>query len=145
AAEIDDARRVAVVSKTFADRYFGDEDPIGRPFRLSGLATLVDAPVANPAFQIVGVIASVRNQGVQEPPLPEVFIPYTTTGAFERGLLVRTTGSPQALVESVRREIWAVDRRVAVTMAGALTDYLTRFSYAQPRFSVVVLGVFAGI
>ena len=61
-------------------------------------------------FEIVGVIADAKNQGIQDPPKPEVFVPYTLTGAFERGILVRTHGDPRALLNSVRREIWAVDR-----------------------------------
>src|SRR5262249_8768164 len=121
------------------------EDPIGRPIRLSGLATLTDSPVANPVFEVVGIVATARNQGVQDPPMPEVFIPYTATGAFLRGLLVKTNGSPAALAEQVGREVWAVDRRVAATTVGPLTDYLAQFSYAQPRFSLVILGIFASV
>ena len=52
--------------------------------------------------------------------MPEVFIPFTLTGAFERGILVRTHGDPELLLNSVRREIWAVDRNVALTLTGSL-------------------------
>ena len=76
---------------------------------------------------------------------PEVFIPYTITGAFERGILVRTQRAPAALLNSVRKEIWGVDRGVALTMTGTLNDYLKQFSYAEPRFSLVVLGIFAAV
>jgi len=91
------------------------------------------------------VIADAKNRGIQDPPGPEMFIPYTMTGAFERGLLVRTQGDPAAMLNSVRREIWAVDRGVAITMTGTLNEYLTRFSYAEPRFSVVLLGVSSAV
>jgi putative ABC transport system permease protein len=112
---------------------------------LGGLATLRESAVANPVFDVIGIVETSRNRGVQDPPMPEVFIPYTTTGAFDRGLLVKTTGSPAALAERIRREIWAVDRRVATTMVAPLTDSLSQFSYAQPRFGLVVLGVFASV
>jgi putative ABC transport system permease protein len=46
-------------------------------------------------------------------------------------------------VNTVRREIWAVDRNVAVTLTDSLSNFLRQFSYAQPRFSLLVLGVFA--
>jgi putative ABC transport system permease protein len=58
---------------------------------------------------------------------------------------VRTAGDPNALLNSVRREVWAVDRHVAITLTGSLTGYLKQFSYAEPRFSLVVLGVFAAV
>jgi putative ABC transport system permease protein len=74
-----------------------------------------------------------------------MFIPYTVTGAFERGILVRTASDPGALLNTVRREIWAVDRNVALTLTGSLEDYMKQFSYAEPRFSLVLLAVFAGV
>jgi putative ABC transport system permease protein len=49
------------------------------------------------------------------------------------------------MLNSVRREIWAVDRGVALTNIGALTDFLKQFSYATPRFSLILLSVFAGV
>jgi putative ABC transport system permease protein len=143
--DVNAARRVAVVNQTLVTKYFGREDPLGQRIKLKMLETFPEGPVENPVFEIVGVISDAKNQGIQDPPRPETFVPYTLTGAFERGILVRTHNDPRALLQSVRREIWAVDRGVAVTMDGTLSEYLTRFSYAEPRFSVVLLGVFAGV
>jgi ABC-type antimicrobial peptide transport system permease subunit len=49
------------------------------------------------------------------------------------------------MLNTVRREIWAVDRNVALTLTGTLKDYLKSFSYSEPRFSLILLGVFAGV
>jgi putative ABC transport system permease protein len=38
-----------------------------------------------------------------------------------------------------------VDRNVALTLTGSLNDYLVQFSYAEPRFSLILLGIFAGV
>jgi len=143
--EVNDARRVAVVNQALARKYFGQEDPIGHQVKLVTLATEVEPPVENPVFQIVGVVADVKNQGIQEPVVPEAFIPYTMTGSFERGVLVRTSGDPAAMLNAVRREIWAVDRSVALTLTGSLKDILKEYSYAEPRFGLVLLGIFAGV
>ena len=35
--------------------------------------------------------------------MPEMMIPYTLTGNFERGILVRTAGNPMPLLDPVRR------------------------------------------
>ena len=121
------------------------EDAIGHRIKFNLLETLPDSRVENPVFEIVGVVADAKNQGIQEPPMPEVFVPYTVTGAFERGILVRTANDPATMLNSVRREIWAIDRNVALTLTGSLTDYLKQFSYAEPRFGLVVLGVFAAV
>jgi putative ABC transport system permease protein len=53
----------------------------------------------------VGVVADARNHGLQDPTMPGAFIPHSVTGAFDRGILVRTAGPPLALLESVRREV----------------------------------------
>jgi predicted permease len=137
------ARKVAVINETLIKRYFGPEDPVGQHVRLKALETLPNGAVANALFEIVGVIADAKNSGIQDPPTPEVLIPYTMTGAFERGILVRTAGEPAALLNSVRKEIWSVDRGVALSDIGTLNDYLKRFSYASPRFSLILLSVFA--
>jgi putative ABC transport system permease protein len=72
-------------------------------------------------------------------------VPYTVTGAFERGILVRTSVPPLSLLSNVRREIWAVDPNMALTFTGSLEDFLKQFSYAEPRFSLVLLSVFASV
>jgi putative ABC transport system permease protein len=144
-ADVRGARRVAVVNQTLANKFLGGEDPLGREIKLNGLEKLPEGPVDNPVFEIIGVIADAKNRGIQEAPSPEVIIPYTMTGAFERGILVRTSGEPGPMLNSVRREIWAVDRGIAITNTGTLNEYLTRFSYAEPRFSLVLLGVFSGV
>jgi len=144
-ADVNDGRKVAVVNQTLVKKYFGQEDPIGRQIKLTMLETVPETPVKNPIFEIIGVVADVKNQGIQEPPNPEVWVPYTVTGAFERGILVRTSKDPLPMLNSVRREIWAVDRNVALTLTGTLKDFLKSFSYAEPRFSLILLGVFAGV
>ena len=143
ADDVSGARKFAVVNQTLVDKYFGKEDPIGRQVKLSMLETFPEGAVPSPLFDIVGVIADAKNNGIQDPPQPEVLVPYTITGGFERGILVRTAGDPAAMLNSVRREIWAVDRGVALSDIGTLNDYLKRFSYATPRFSLILLGVFA--
>jgi putative ABC transport system permease protein len=145
ADDVNGARKVAVVNQTLVKRYLGTEDPIGRQVKLSMLETFPDGPVPGPLFDIVGVIADAKNNGVQDPPEPEVLIPYTITGGFERGILVRTAGDPAGMLNSVRKEIWAVDRGVALTNIGTLNEFLRQFTYAAPRFSLILLSVFASV
>jgi putative ABC transport system permease protein len=143
--EVNGARKVAVVNQTFVNKFLGNESPIGRMVKINMLESMPDSPVKEPVFEIIGVISDAKNQGVKEPPTPEMFIPYTITGAFNRGIMVRTSAPPLSLLDDVRREIWAVDRNVALTGAGSLEDSLKRFSYAEPRFSLVLMGVFSSV
>jgi predicted permease len=144
--DVNSVRKVAVVNQTLVSRYLGGEDPIGREVLLDALKRIPDSPMADPRFEIVGVIADAKNDGVQDPPLPEVLVPYTVAGrVFMRAVLIRTAGEPGALLNSVRREVWAVDRGVAITDGGTLNEYLQRFTYAAPQFSLTLISVFAGV
>ncbi len=136
------ARKVAVVNQTFVAKFLGKDNPIGHQVRIVDLATFPD-PVADPAFEIIGVVADAKNQGLQDPIMPELWIPYTMTGFGERGVLVRTSVEPMSLLNSVRKEIWAVDRDVALTLTGTLEDFMKQFSYSGPRFGLMLLGIFA--
>jgi predicted permease len=135
------ARQAGVVNQTLALRYFGEESPIGRTIELKALAT----PGSNPMFEVVGVVADSHNRGVQEPPWPEVFVPHSTTAAFGRSLVVRTSGPPEALASAIKQALWQVDRGAAVTQAISLTNALRDYSYAEPRLVLGILGVFAAI
>ena len=143
--EVNGARKVAVVNQTFVNKFLGNENPIGQMVKINVLESLPDSPVKEPVFEIIGVISDARNQGIQEAPMPEMFAPYTITGAFERGIMVRTSAAPLSLLNNVRREIWAVDRNIALTLTGSLEDFLRQFTFAEPRFSLVLLGVFASV
>ena len=143
AAEVDAARPVAVVNETFARHFFAGIDPIGQQVRLARARA---AGAGSDAwYEIIGVIADFKNDGVVAPPAPEVFLPYTATAEGDRAIFVRTAGEPLALLASVRREIWAADRAVALPESDSVAHYLTRYAYAAPRFTLVVLGTFAGV
>ncbi len=73
---------VAVVNQSFARRYLAQSDPIGRQLRVTGLHTIgpLDAISAqsNGWRNIIGVVGDARNDGVDRPVAPAIYIPYTT-------------------------------------------------------------------
>jgi predicted permease len=143
--EVNNARKVAVVNQTFVSKFLGNENPIGRKVKINMLESMPDSPVKDPVFEIIGVISDAKNQGIQDASAPEIFAPYTITGAFERSLLVRTSTPPLSLLNDVRREIRAVDRNVALALTVSLEDLLLQYSYAAPRFGLVLMVVFASV
>src|SRR5262245_26346434 len=143
--EVKSARKVAVVNQTFANQFLGNGDPIGRMVKIKMLESMPDSPVKDPVFEIIGVISDAKNQGIQDPPMPEIFVPYTITGAFYRSIMVRTSVPPLSLLNNVRQEIRAIDPNIAVTGSRSLKDYLKQFSYDEPRLILVLMGVFASV
>jgi putative ABC transport system permease protein len=82
---------------------------------------------------------------VDQPAHPEAFLPYTITGAAWRDLLVRTNVDANSMLPLIRREMRGVDPGVALTSAATLDSLIAEDFYAQPRFAVLVMGIFAGL
>jgi putative ABC transport system permease protein len=143
--EVADSRKVTVINQTFATKYFGHTDPVGRSVTFKTFERPGATHVDNPSFEIIGVVSDVKNQGVEETPMPQAYVPYAIVGGWERGVLLRTVGEPLALINPLREQIWSVDRNVAITMTDTLTSFLRQFAYARPQFSLLVLTVFAAV
>jgi putative ABC transport system permease protein len=143
-AEVNGARKLAVVNQTFVKKYLGNENPIGKQVRIARLAEF-DDPVKEPMFEIIGLVADAKNHGLQDAIEPEIWVPYTVTGSAFRGILVRTAQEPMTMMNAVRHEIWATDANVALTLTGTLEGYISQFSYAGPRFGYLLMTIFGAI
>jgi putative ABC transport system permease protein len=143
-AEVDGKRKLAVINETFAKRYLNNDNPIGQRIHLVGIETYPD-PVKDAWFEVIGVVADHKNSGLQDPIFPEAWVPYTITGSGGRGILVRTTQEPTAMLKSVEQEVWATDRGVALTLTGTLESFINSFSYAGPRFGFLLMSIFGAV
>ncbi len=129
--------RAVVINQILASSYFGNEDPLGKHLRIKS------AQAGDGLYEIVGVVENVRNQGIQQPPSPHVYMSGATTGRANPVIFVRTVGDPSRVLNAVRGEIAIIDRQVALRQPGNLQEILTNGFYSQPRFSLIVLGIFA--
>jgi putative ABC transport system permease protein len=143
-AEVNGARKLAVVNQAFVKKYLANENPIGRQVRIAQLEQF-DDPVKDPVFEIIGSVADVKNRGLQDPVEPEIWLPYTVTGSAFRGILVRTANDPMVMMNVIEKEIWATDRNVALTFTGTAESYISQFSYAGPRFGFYMMTIFGAI
>ena len=135
-------RAVAVVNERLVAQHFPGVDPIGRTVALRLPGVPQTAPASS--FEIVGVAADARNRSLPDPIVPAVYVP-TSVGPTRYSLLIRTAGPPAAMAEAVKRELWSLDRSLALADTGAITEYIQRFQYARPRLGLVVFGSFAGV
>jgi predicted permease len=142
AADINQSHHVVVINETLARKHFGSDDPLGRTIVLSRLTSL-PVPVADPAFEVVGIARDVSNQGPRDLPSPQVFIPFPFRGPGGFTLLVRTLDDPMRSLAAVRREVTAIDSQVALTDPLTLEELIQRAIFARPRFTLLVLGIFA--
>jgi len=139
------ARHVTVINQTLARAYFVNENPIGQTIKFSSFEDYAADWPRDAYFEIIGVIADAKNNGLRDAPKPEVYFPYTITGTGSRGIMVRSAGKPELTLASLRREITAMDPDVAVSDTGSIETFLRRWYYAGPQFTLIILTTFAAI
>src|ERR1700743_658921 len=94
-------------------------------------------------YQVVGVAADVKNQGLALDTQPEVYVPFAQLPWGKMNLLVRTAVKPEAMAERIRAQIAAVDADQPVTKVRTVTQLMSE-QRAQPKFLLAVVGVFSG-
>jgi len=130
-AKPDEAAPTVVVSESFTKRYFHGRDAVGRRLRINGARW----------SRIVGVVGDVRHASLEEAPQPIV---YEQNGLAGRSVVIRTFGSPDAMVRSVRREVNAIGGGAGVTDVRTMSQYVDQAA-ARRRFQTAVLTSFAGV
>jgi putative ABC transport system permease protein len=121
-----------VVNRTLAERYWPGESAVGRRIRFRE-----DGPWAT----IVGVAADVPPR-IGETAPATAYVPPAMEPLLAMTLLVRTDGSPTAVVPEIRALLRDLDPDVPVTAVATL-DELVADSIAQPRTTTAILSLFA--
>jgi len=139
AADRGDAPLVAIVDERFAQRFWPDQDPIGRQVSINFGAS-------RPNWrEVVGVIAHPKHYNLSSEGREQVYFPYAQQPAGRMFLAVRTTTSdPASLAAAVRREVWALDPNQPVDDVQTMTARVSA-SLSGDRFNLMLLGGFAGL
>ena len=111
--EAQQGARLAVVNKEFVRRYFPNGDVIGHSVRIPRLQNhppeVVAAEGSTGWLPIIGVVGDVRNDDIDKPVKPEIYVPYSLYMIGWVQILVRTPGDPLALESTVRRQIASIN------------------------------------
>ncbi|HMF95514.1 MAG TPA: ABC transporter permease [Vicinamibacterales bacterium] len=123
-----------VLSQAAIARYWGADDPIGGFGRFGG---------ANGSrFQIVGVAGDVRNNGLGNPTVPEIYIPSAVASANPMAFVVRSPLSATQLVPEMRRAVRGVDPTLPIHDAMTMDDVVVE-SMALERVGSLMTTFFA--
>jgi putative ABC transport system permease protein len=144
-SDVESARHVTVINQTLARRYFANENPVGQRIKFTTFEEWAADWPRDAYFEIIGVIADAKNNGLQDAPKPEVYLPYTITSTGPRGIMVSTAGNSSLILASLRREITEMDPDVAISDDGTIESFLGRWYYAGPQFTLIILTAFGGI
>lgn len=135
-ADVSTAPLVMIVSQATARKFFGDADPLGRALRPSAKPEL--------AYMIVGVVGDVRDQALNHE-TPSLYYSIPQRGSWPlMDVVVRTDGSPEALLPVIRRRVHDLDAGLALANVNTMDQWLSN-SAAQPRLDTVLLTSFAAV
>ncbi len=98
------APQVIVINEEMARRFWPNQDPLGKRLKYG-----LDPGAKNPWKTVVGVVADMRRQRLDEPAIPYMFQPGITR---EMDIAVRTLGDPDSLREAIRADMRALDPTV---------------------------------
>ncbi|HEX8881764.1 MAG TPA: ADOP family duplicated permease, partial [Candidatus Acidoferrum sp.] len=139
-----------VINQTMARQFWPNGDAIGHQVKIPSLK---DQPPYQRAavgadgwFQIIGIVADVRDDGLRNLIKPQVYVPYTAQMWMFTQILVRTHVGPLSILRDVRAEIVKIDPEQQVMRVRDLDAWITRMEeYAQQRLVATLFGIFSGL
>jgi len=123
-----------MINAAMARTFWPHESAIGRrvrPGRTNGVWCTV-----------VGVVADIKNGGVDKPAGTELFIPYRLSAGSTPNIVLRTSGNPLSVAGEARRVIASIDPTLPVAKLRTMDDVIAAAT-SRPRFLTLILGMFS--
>jgi predicted permease len=146
---------IAVVNQAFATRYLSSSTALGRQLRIPGLIPrnrYQTASAQSTAWrQIIGVVGDARNNGLDRPVDPAIYLPYTTVIGPYGQFFVRTQRDPLTYLQSIRAAVASVAPGQTLSNSsfnGTLTlnEAIERDAqYSSQRLFSLLFGVFSAM
>jgi putative ABC transport system permease protein len=137
-ADAADKPAAILVSESLAERFWPNEDPIGKHLTMSFFP--------GTSREVVGVVGDVKQDGLNVAErIATLYVPFAQTPNHRSLSLVVRTGSDRVnLVSAVTDAVHQVDREEPVVDVMTMDEVLSG-SVAQPRFNMLLLAAFAGL
>ena len=132
------APRVVIINEALAQKYFPNEDPLGKQIKLGRYAE------QNPLSTVVGVVGSVKDVALEREIDPAFYYPYAQSPVRFGSIVARTQTDPLLLTTPVRNAVLAVDSEQPITRPRTLETAIAD-SMTQRRLNTILLGIFGGL
>lgn len=131
------APMVGILNEEAAKKLFPGVDPVGR-LLTNGQDSTADR------FTIVGVVASTRTDGPNQPLKSEMFAPLSQYATRGVNLMVEPARNTEAAVAALRGALKEVDAAVPLSGVTSLDEYFATAT-ALPRYFAIIVASFAGM
>ncbi|MBV9434536.1 MAG: ABC transporter permease [Acidobacteria bacterium] len=140
---------VIMVNAAAAQRFFPNQDPLGKRIAVNYLALGSRNNRPPPLREIVGVVENVHQRALDQPAEPSIYVPYLQDDTYHvlasMNLFVRSAGGdPAALADSVRAKIQSLDPNQPVERTRAMREVVSR-TLARRTYSMGLMTAFAGL
>ncbi|PYX51139.1 MAG: ABC transporter permease [Acidobacteria bacterium] len=146
-AEVGRAAHLAVVNQSFVKQFLDGNDPIGQAVRCSMLKVerpeLLLAQAPDAWLEIIGVVGDVRNDGLDHPTKPGIFLPYSFVLPPDAFVIARSAGDPEVAVQAVKRRLRELNPDMVVGQNHTLLWALETQGWGQGRFIATLFSLFA--
>jgi putative ABC transport system permease protein len=126
--------RVAIVNETFAEEFWPGEDPIGQLMQGSSGETR----------QVIAVVKTSKYETINERPKPYLYVPLNRLGRSGFTFHVRMLSEPSATLETLRRDLLALDPALTIFDVQSMNDHLAD-SLLAVRSGAILLGVLGSL
>ncbi len=129
----------AVVSESFARRYWPGQNPLGRHFKFA----FADRT-------IMGVVGDIRVRGLERNSEPQVYLPYQQMPDHAlmfyapKDLVIRASGNPRLLLPAIRRIVGNADPEQPISNVRTLAE-IVQDNTAPRAVQVRIVGAFAAL
>jgi predicted permease len=134
--DVPSAPNVAIISETMARKFLPGQDPIGQRFQWG-----------NRDYMVIGVAADVHISALDADPQPMIYYSMFQVEMGNSGrtaFVLRSNAGAEGLFSEVQKQIWTADKDLPLYHTSTLATLVSE-SLAQRRFTLLLLGSFAGI
>jgi macrolide transport system ATP-binding/permease protein len=132
AADTATSPQVAVINETAAERYWPNQNPVGKRFRLDGRD--------GPWVQVVGVAKTSVYLTTGEPRMPFLYLPLAQHQTFRMTLTLETPGDAASLTAPLRNLVRSIDAHQPIYNVRAMREYYRTQGLQALRLIVNVVG-----
>jgi putative ABC transport system permease protein len=138
--DVHDTSQVLLVSKSLADRFWPNQDPIGKRIKLPWNPGRDDEPWR----EVVGVVGDVKQYGPDKPTSMALYLPQPQYPVSFMTVVVRTQGDPGAMAGALKQVVQSLDPDQVPTDVMTMEQVMAD-SIQTRRFSMILLGAFAAL
>jgi predicted permease len=127
---------VVIIDEFMAEQLWPGQDAVGKRIHM------VESEV--PWLTVAGVVGRVKHESLDSDPRIAFYLPQTQYPSRAMTVVMRSQGDPSALSPSIKKELRGIDPDLPMYSVRTMDDRVQE-SLARRRFSMLLLGTFAGV